>query len=454
MCYKTTVMEWGPQSRLTSLVTREKVLAVLGVGFTVVIATLLAVAYIGWQSTELVQESAANLSREQLATLQVVDRIQRSQVTLRLIVFRIFQDRDSVESDHILALLDQADGEIMEVVTRSAPQHQAWRELQAAVTAFTAEARRVLDLAQATPSDSASLFRHQESVMFAVRRLVSTTQATTRAIQQRIEQRADQVQRQSAFLLAGCFTVALLATFFSVRVANNLFKRMEEQTGELNRVSWQLLEKQELAAQRFSHELHDELGQTLAAVKANLQGMHPSSPSDAERVSDCVSLTEGAIENVREMSQLLHPRVLDDFGLVGGLRWLCERFSQRTGIQVNYESDFEGRLSDELRTNMFRIAQEALTNAIRHSGATAIDVHLRTASAALTLLVWDNGTGILESGNGQSRGMGLLGMRARARMAGGQLTIESNKGKGTRILVVVPIAKDLDDSQKNSYSSS
>jgi signal transduction histidine kinase len=447
------VIEWARQFRLSTFVTREKVLAVLALGFTVVIATLLVVAYIGWQNTELMRESAANLSREQLSTIQLVDRIQRSQVTLRLIVFRIFQDPDSVESGDILALLDQADSEIRQVVSQSAPQHQAWRELREAVTAFTAEARRALSLAEPTPSDSASLFRHQESVMFAVRRLVSTTQANSRAIQQRLEQRADQVRRQSALLLAGCFAVALLATFFSVRVANNLFKQMEEQTSELNRVSWQLLEKQEQAAQRFSHELHDELGQALAATKANLQAMRPSSPDDVERVKDCVGLAEGAIENVREMSQLLHPRVLDDFGLVGGLRWLCERFSQRTGIQVNYESDFEGRLPDESRTHMFRIAQEALTNAIRHSGATSIDVHLRACGDGMTLLIRDNGSGIQESRNGGPRGIGLLGMRARARMAGGQFSIESSKGRGTHILVVLPVAKDHDDAQNNPHSA-
>lgn len=452
MCYKTTVMEWARQLFLSSFVTREKVHAVLALGFAVVIATLLVVAYIGWQNTELMQESAANLSREQLATVQLVDRIQRSQVTLRLIVFRIFQDPDSVESSDILALLDQADTEIRQVVTQSAPQNQAWRELREAVTAFTAEARRVLAL-EPTPSDSASLFRHQESVMFAVRRLVSTTQANSRAIQQHIERRADQLQRQSAFLLAGCFAVALLATFFSVRVATNLFKQMEDQTGELDRVSWQLLEKQEQAAQRFSHELHDELGQALAATKANLQAMRPSSPNDMDRVRDCVSLADGAIENVREMSQLLHPRVLDDFGLVGGLRWLCERFSQRTGIQVNYESNFEGRLPDESRTHMFRIAQEALTNAIRHSGATSIDVQLRASGDRITLLIRDNGSGIQEARNGEPRGIGLLGMRARARMAGGQFSIESSKGKGTRILVMLPVAKDHDDAEKNPYSA-
>lgn len=446
-------MEWGLLSRQSSLVTRDKVLGVLAIGFAVVIASLLAAAYIGWQNTELMQQSAANLSHEQMATLQLVDRIQRSQVTLRLIVFRIIQDPDSVEFAEILALLDRADSEIRQAVAQSESRQPEWRDLENAVTAFTEEARRVLHLAKPSTRDSASLFRQQESVMFAVRRLVSTSQASARAVQQHIEQRAEQIQRQAVYLLAGCFAVAILATFFSVRLANVLYKRMEEQARELSRVSWQLLEKQELAAQRFSHELHDELGQTLAAVKTNLQAMHPQSPNDTERLADCVGLVEGAIEGVREMSQLLHPRVLDDFGLVGGLRWLCERFSQRTGIQVSYESDFTGRLPDEPQTHVFRIAQEALTNAVRHSGATSIEVRLGETREGVTLLIHDNGTGIRPVRNGQPRGMGLLGMRARARMAGGQLTIQSKEGKGTRVLVVVPIVRDHDVAKKDPDSA-
>jgi signal transduction histidine kinase len=153
------------------------------------------------------------------------------------------------------------------------------------------------------------------------------------------------------------------------------------------------------------------------------------------------------------MSQLLHPRVLDDFGLVGGLRWLCEGFSHRTGIQVNYESDFSGRLSDEPRTHVFRIAQEALTNAARHSSASSIDVRLGQTREGVTLLIRDNGTGIGPVRNGQPRGMGLLGMRARARMAGGRLTIQSEAGKGTRILVVVPVARDHDDAKEDTDST-
>ncbi len=452
MCYKSSVMEWRGQSRQAPAVTRERVLGVLGLGFAIVIAVLLAAAYISWQNSELMQEAAANLSDEQWATLEMIDRVQRAQVTLRLIVFRIIQDPDSVESEEILALLDQADDEMKQAMPRPVPK-QAWRELEDAVTAFTAEARRVLSLVQPSPNDSASLFRHQESVMFARRMLVSASQANSRAVQQRIQDRAAYVQRESAYLLAGCFSIALLATFFSVQQANRLFRRMEEQADELHRVSWQLLEKQELAAQRFSHELHDELGQTLAAVKANLQAMQPASASDGDRLADCVGLVEGAIEGVREMSQLLHPRVLDDFGLSGGLRWLCERFSQRTGIHLDYESNFTGRLPDEPRTHMFRIAQEALTNVARHSRATSIEVRLDETRERVSLSVRDNGSGLAASTNGRPGGMGLLGMRERARMAGGRLTIHSEAGKGTSILVVVPAIRDPDDAEKNPDSA-
>ena len=122
LCYKTTVMEWGRQSRQAHPVTRERVLGVLALGFAIVITALLAAAYIGWQNTGLMQEAAANLSDEQWATLEMIDRIQRGQVTLRLIVFRIIQDPGSVDSEEILALLDQADSEMKQDMPPSAPR--------------------------------------------------------------------------------------------------------------------------------------------------------------------------------------------------------------------------------------------------------------------------------------------------------------------------------------------
>jgi signal transduction histidine kinase len=449
-------MDWGSFTTQAPFVTREKVLGVLGFGFAVVIASLLAAAYIGWQSTDLMHESAANLAQQQLATLQLLDRIQSGQVALRMVFHRIIQDPDSADLKDIFSELDNAEREIEQLAAAGSgsPEERNWRELQGAIAAFCGEARRVVRLEEPSPRDSAMLFRQQQAVMFSVRQLVSVSYTNAQAVQRRLEERAEQVGNQTTYLLAACFGVAFLGTFLSVKVANDLFKRMEEQTDELNRVSWQLLEKQELAAQRFSHELHDELGQTLAALRTNLQVLHPNSAAGRARLADCVNLVDGGIESVREMSQLLHPRVLDDLGLVGGVRWLCERFSQRTGIQVNYQSDFEGRLPDELRTHVFRIAQEALTNAARHSGATLIDVQLGTHDAAVKLSIRDNGKGIQATRNGQPRGMGLLGMRARARMAGGRLTIQSDEGKGTRVVVEVPIAGEYGDTKENTHSAS
>src|SRR4029079_13803202 len=107
---------------------------------------------------------------------------------------------------------------------------------------------------------------------------------------------------------------------------------------------------------RFSHELHDELGQSLAAIKSNIT----SSALDDwnTRKADCLHLVDDAIANVRELSQLLRPVILDDFGLDAGLRWLIDRFGERTGLDAKYESTFHERVSEETETHLFRITQE------------------------------------------------------------------------------------------------
>jgi signal transduction histidine kinase len=228
---------------------------------------------------------------------------------------------------------------------------------------------------------------------------------------------------------------------------------MEEQAMDLNRVSWQLLEKQEATAQRFSHELHDELGQTLAALRANLQALHPASSEERQRQADCLQLIDSGIDSVRELSQLLHPRVLDDFGLVGGLRWLCEFYAQRTEIPIDYQPGFSGHLPDETRTHLFRIAQEALTNIVRHAEANRVAIELSENSEWVTLSISDDGKGIDPEEAEKPPGMGLSGMRARARMAGGRLSIRSHPGKGTQIRVEVPVSRASNDSEKNTNST-
>jgi signal transduction histidine kinase len=212
---------------------------------------------------------------------------------------------------------------------------------------------------------------------------------------------------------------------------------MEAQASELSRVSWHMLESQETTARRFSHELHDELGQSLTALKASISALPDGAPNGRKR--DCLELVDTAIRNVRELSQLLRPTILDDFGLDASLRWLTDRFHERTRIEVDYQSDFTGRVADQTETHLFRIAQEALTNVARHSRAKLVRLRLHADGPDLRLSISDDGVGLAANGGAPNKGMGLVGMRARARSAGGELSVAAQPGGGLLVEVRFPL---------------
>jgi len=138
------------------------------------------------------------------------------------------------------------------------------------------------------------------------------------------------------------------------------------------------------------------------------------------------------------MSQLLRPTILDDFGLEAGLRWLCEGFAARTGIDVAFRGGYTGRLPDETETHLFRIAQEALTNVARHSGAQHVEMRLESNGSDVRLSIRDDGRGLPESSD-SPRGLGMIGMHARARSTGGEVSVRSRPGEGVLIEVSAPI---------------
>ena len=154
-----------------------------------------------------------------------------------------------------------------------------------------------------------------------------------------------------------------------------------------------------------------------------------------------MTLVDEAIRDVRGMSQLLRPTVLDDFGLDAALRALVESFGQRTGIRVQYRSDMKQvRLNDAAETHLFRIAQEALTNVSRHSAATTVDMDFRRQGDGVLLKISDNGRGLqMKAGEQKIRGLGLAGMQTRARGCGGELTVNSEPQKGFTVAVTCPI---------------
>ena len=420
-------------------ITHRSLLRVLIVGFSLVIVLLLAGAFVGIGNIQTIKEGAARLVEEQQATNRLLEEVHRQQASLSEVFSVLARDPDSVDDRKILSQLDEADGNIDRIVAEGAqtPQRRLYDQLRRTSSAFSAEARRLLAVEAPETFSSQDLFRDHEAFISVVAKLIESSYRRAVAAQNQIDQRSERLVKQSAAFLATFLTLALLCTVLTVRLTAQLLRKMEWQESELSRVSWHMLEDQESTARRFSHELHDELGQSLTAVKANLAALRSDGAPEPARLDDCLRLVDESIGNVRQMSQLLRPTILDDFGLEAALRWLAEGFTHRTGIQTEFKAAISGRLPDETETHLFRLAQEALTNVARHSGARNAIVTLDSQGGEVRLSIRDDGRG-LPAGGAAPRGMGMIGMRARARSVGGDLSVRSKEGQGVEIEVRVP----------------
>ena len=419
---------------------------VLAIGFTAVILSLAAAALIGANNARSISRSAAGLVTDQLVITRLLDEVEREQGVLNASFYRLSSNPETVNRGQVLADLDQTDREIGEMVDRSGngPDHPLWESLRRATLGFSTEARELLNREKTPEASPRDLFFRHEAVTKVVADMVDLSYQRAMDTEERVNEQTAHLATESAVLVGGSLLLALGCAFVTVRIAARVFRQMESATGELSRVSFRMLEVQEEVARRFSHELHDELGGSLTAIKSDLAAI-AADPNDKSRLEDCTRLVEQSISNVRELSQLLRPTILDDFGLDASLRWLAARFHERTRIEVEYNSTFEGRLPDQTETHLFRIVQEALTNIARHSQATRVTVNLRPENGRVRLTLSDNGRGLdANRRNGKlpgSGGMGIGGMRARAASAGGDLKIESHPGGGVTINVWAPLSE-------------
>jgi signal transduction histidine kinase len=425
-------------------ITHQNIFRVLLAGFTLVIVLLVAAAIVGIRSIQSIQTNANSLVREQSLTNRLIDELHSQQTTLSEVFSVLARDPDSVDYYKIMSQLDEADHDIARISeegTRTA-EHSLWQRLNGSSLDFSREARRLLSIEDPETFSSIDLFRFHGAFTSVVARLLEAEYRKLNAAQSQIERRTSHLRDNSLFFGATSVILALIFAVFTVRMVSQLIRRMEWQTAELGRVSWHMLEDQEATARRFSHELHDELGQSLTAVKTNLSALAAGAGEDTAqagpRLADCLHLVDEAIGNVRQMSQLLRPTILDDFGLEAGLRWLAEGFATRTGIEVTVDSSYSGRLPDETETHLFRISQEALTNIARHAGAHHVQMKLTSSAGDIRLSIQDDGCGLGTAPRG-GRGLGLIGMRARARSAGGDVSVHSRPGQGVLIEVRVPL---------------
>ena len=430
-----------PKAMLSQQITQTTIFRVLAAGFMLTLLLLLAAGFLNVNSLRSIKQSAMDLMEEEELTARLMEDVQREQAALNAVFFKLSRDPEYVDREKVLSELNSSDQRLEEIGESVAetPEEPLWNEMKKASAAFSGEARRLLALENPTTLLSRDLFRrHEETLAIAVK-LAALSRQNAAAARQQIDWRSGELMQQSAILLGALLLLALLSAVLTVRLALGLLRRMEWQSSELSRVSWHMLENQETTARRFSHELHDELGQSLTAVKATLLAAQSGGGSDGGKLEDCVHLVNGAIQNVRELSQLLHPTILDDFGLDAALRWLAESFTTRTGIEVEYRSEFADRLPDETETHLFRICQEALTNAARHSGASRVRIHLRSDGDQIRLTIEDNGRGLAGGARAEQTGMGLIGMRARARSAGGELAIRAGDGAGLAVEAKLPL---------------
>lgn len=314
-----------------------------------------------------------------------------------------------------------------------------WRDLESSVNAFTREVHRVLDGEGPLPrSELEALFALHDHVVSLVNDLIRVSSERITATERQIAAQSEQLTGDATLLLGSSFLLSAVCAVVTIGFARKSIHRIQWQSDELDRVSWHMLQSQEQAARRFSHELHDELGQSLAVLRSNLTKESVLDPESLR--ADCLHLVDESIANVRELSQLLRPVILDDFGLDAGLRWLAERFAQRTRIRVDVETECRGRFADETETHLYRIAQEALTNVARHSKAANVRIRLVEAEGNIRLSIVDDGVGLgPDPGTVPGRpSLGMVGMRARARQCGGELTVEPAESTGLRVEAVVP----------------
>jgi PAS domain S-box-containing protein len=240
-----------------------------------------------------------------------------------------------------------------------------------------------------------------------------------------------------------------------------LRQELEDATGKLRELSSRLLQTQDEERRRIARELHDGVGQLIVALNLNLSKVNSEkerlSPGARECLEENARLIDQASQEIRTMSHLLHPPLLDEVGLESALRWYGDGFAERSKIAVTMDlaPGFSEGLPRELSLSLFRIVQECLTNVHRHSGSATAFVRIRRSAGEISLEVKDEGKGIpaeihSKISSGASAGVGLRGMRERIRQFGGRLEVASDR-KGTRIIAVLPVPGLTDGQEALSF---
>jgi signal transduction histidine kinase len=259
--------------------------------------------------------------------------------------------------------------------------------------------------------------------------------------------------------LAGGVLVAILSCVYLFRLEREALRRFEDATraeAELKELSARLVRAQEDERRALARELHDELGQSFSAIAMEAGNLldeqwSPHAAGDARvRLETVRDLAGKGIDATRNMSLLLRPSMLDDFGLVPALHWQARETAKRTGMRVHLSAEeVSDDLPEEHRTCIYRIVQEALNNAARHAQARNVQVTIRDEPDRIHVTIQDDGAGFDPR---RVRGLGLLGMQERVLHLGGRFEVDSSPGRGAVLTVELPKAVFAEEENVAAHS--
>ena len=410
-------------------------------------------AYITWQVTGLRKLQTELVDRNRKDSLQLL-RIQND-LNLLAVAMRDMVSSDepypltawSAQFQRIRTDLDDAMRLEAGFAASRTPEQTAF--LTGSVTQFWDAVDRVFDLAQQGKEQEArkqvtlSLQERQAALSTAVARFLVQNTENEEQAGQRIVQIYDRVQSQVYVFLAATLLAILLNGLSLIRWNRRLFTRLAEISERRSELAQKLIATQESTLRYISRELHDEFGQVLTAVGSMLRraGTHaPEGSSLRADLQEVLQIVQGTLETVRSLSQALHPVMLDEAGLESTLDWYIPTMERQTGIAISYEKQGNPfQVDGGAGVHIYRILQEGLNNVARHSGAKQVRVLLSFLPHTLELQVQDHGTGFPERLN--NRGIGLVAMRERAELMGGQIVFSRPPEGGTLVHLTVPREK-------------
>ena len=318
--------------------------------------------------------------------------------------------------------------------------------LSQAVAQFWDAVNRMFGLAQNGKDAEAreqirlSLQARQQALSTAVSRLLVGNNEGEEQAAARIAQIYDGVQRQLYLFLAATLIAIVLTSLYLIRSNRQIFARLAELSEQRSDLAQKLISTQESTLRHISRELHDEFGQVLTAIGSMLgrAGKHaPEGSPLREDLKEVQEIAQSTLNNIRTLSQALHPVLLDEAGLESTLDWYIPTVGRQTGLALHFEKTGQSfPVETSAGVHIYRVLQEALNNVSRHSGASDAWIWLRFLPDSLELEVEDSGKGFVAEK--MQRGIGLVAMRERAELIGGTLVISPRPQGGTKVRLQIP----------------